>query len=74
MWITPPRWVADGWTYGFPELIGRDKVANATRVTNPGCYPTGFLALLAPLIRKGLLPSAIDENGLGHGSSAVSGR
>ena len=50
--------VADGWTYGFPELIGRDKVANATRVTNPGCYPTGFLALLAPLIRKGLLPSA----------------
>ena len=50
--------VADGWTYGFPELIGRDKVANASRVTNPGCYPTGFLALLAPLIRKGLLPSA----------------
>jgi N-acetyl-gamma-glutamyl-phosphate reductase len=50
--------VADGWTYGFPELIGRDKVAEASRVTNPGCYPTGFLALLAPLIRKGLLPSA----------------
>lgn len=50
--------VADGWTYGFPELIGRDKVAKANRVTNPGCYPTGFLALLAPLIRKGLLPSA----------------
>ncbi len=50
--------VADGWTYGFPELIGRGKVAAASRVTNPGCYPTGFLALLAPLIRKGLLPSA----------------
>lgn len=48
--------VADGWTYGFPELIGRDKVAAASRVTNPGCYPTGFLALLAPLVRKGLLP------------------
>ncbi len=49
---------APGWTYGFPELTGRDKVAGANRVTNPGCYPTGFLALLAPLIRKGLLPSA----------------
>lgn len=49
---------APGWTYGFPELIGRSKVAEASRVTNPGCYPTGFLALLAPLIRKGLLPSA----------------
>jgi N-acetyl-gamma-glutamyl-phosphate reductase len=46
------------WTYGFPELIGRSKVAEATRVSNPGCYPTGFLALLAPLVRKGLLPSA----------------
>jgi N-acetyl-gamma-glutamyl-phosphate reductase len=50
--------VTPGWTYGFPELIGRQKIANASRVTNPGCYPTGFLALLAPLIRKGLLPSA----------------
>ena len=48
--------VAPGWTYGFPELIGRDRVAQAARVSNPGCYPTGFLALLAPLIRQGLLP------------------
>jgi N-acetyl-gamma-glutamyl-phosphate reductase len=49
--------VADGWTYGFPEVTGRDDVACASRVSNPGCYPTGFIALLAPLIRKGLLPS-----------------
>jgi len=49
--------VAPGWTYGFPELIGRSKVAEARRVSNPGCYPTGFLGLLAPLIRQGLLPS-----------------
>ncbi|MFM5916134.1 MAG: N-acetyl-gamma-glutamyl-phosphate reductase [Novosphingobium sp.] len=48
---------APGWTYGFPELVGRDKVAEASRVTNPGCYPTGFLALLAPLVRHGLLPA-----------------
>lgn len=49
--------VADGWAYGFPELIGREAVAEATRISNPGCYPTGFLALIAPLVREGLLPS-----------------
>ncbi|TPG09601.1 N-acetyl-gamma-glutamyl-phosphate reductase [Sphingomonas oligophenolica] len=48
--------VADGWTYGFPEL-GHD-VAGALRVSNPGCYPTGFLALVAPLVRAGLIPAA----------------
>lgn len=47
--------VADGWTYGFPEL-GFD-VANARLVSNPGCYPTGFLALVAPLVRAGLIPA-----------------
>lgn len=49
--------VAPGWTYGFPELVGREAVANASRVSNPGCYPTGFLALVAPLVRAGLLPA-----------------
>ena len=49
--------VTPGWTYGFPELIGRDAVADAARVANPGCYPTGFLALVAPLVRAGLLPA-----------------
>jgi len=49
--------VAPGWTYGFPELIGREVVAGAQRVSNPGCYPTGFLALVAPLVRTGLLPT-----------------
>ena len=47
--------VANGWTYGFPEL-GFD-VSNATRVSNPGCYPTGFLAHVAPLVRAGLIPA-----------------
>ena len=47
--------VAEGWTYGFPELVGRKAVAAADRVSNPGCYPTGFLALVAPLVRAGLL-------------------
>ncbi len=49
--------VAAGWTYGFPEIVGRDAVARAARVTNPGCYPSGFIALIAPLVRGGLLPA-----------------
>jgi N-acetyl-gamma-glutamyl-phosphate reductase len=49
--------VADGWTYGFPEVVGREAVAGAARVSNPGCYPTGFIALVAPLVRAGLLPA-----------------
>jgi N-acetyl-gamma-glutamyl-phosphate reductase len=49
--------VAPGWTYGFPELIGREAIAAARLVSNPGCYPTGFLGLVAPLVRAGLLPA-----------------
>lgn len=50
--------VAEGWTYGFPEIVGRETVATAKRVANPGCYPTGFIGLLAPLVHNGLLPAA----------------
>lgn len=49
--------VAAGWAYGFPELVGRETIASAQFVSNPGCYPTGFLALVAPLVRAGLLPA-----------------
>ena len=45
------------WTYGFAELTGYDKIAAATRVANPGCHASGFLALTAPLVRAGLLKS-----------------
>ena len=50
--------VADGWTYGFAELEPGQQaaIAEAMRVSNPGCYPTGFLALVRPLIRAGLVP------------------
>jgi N-acetyl-gamma-glutamyl-phosphate reductase len=44
--------VAPGWTYGFAEIVGRDVVAGADR-GQPGCYPTGFIALIAPLVRAG---------------------
>ncbi len=47
--------VTPGWTYGFPELAGRDAVAAAHRITNPGCYATGFVALIAPLVQAGLI-------------------
>jgi N-acetyl-gamma-glutamyl-phosphate reductase len=49
--------VADGWVYGFPELdkAQADAVRNARRVANPGCYPTGGIALLRPLVDAGLL-------------------
>ena len=51
--------VAQGWTYGFPELAKdqRAKIAAAKRVSNPGCYPTGFLALVRPLVAAGLVPA-----------------
>lgn len=51
--------VADGWTYGFPELEPghRDVLANSRFVANPGCWPTGFLALVRPLVLAGLLPA-----------------
>lgn len=49
--------VAPGWVYGFPEVSGLDMVARAQRVSNPGCYSTGFIALVAPLVRAGLLPA-----------------
>lgn len=50
---TQPEWV-----YGLPEMTEGQAIAiaRARRVTNPGCYPTGAIALLRPLIEAGLLP------------------
>ena len=47
------------WAYGFAEYrIGqRDRIASARLVSNPGCYPTGFLGLVAPLVAAGLIPA-----------------
>ena len=49
--------VADGWTYGFPEMAPEQNYAvrNARRVANPGCYPTGAIALIRPLIDAGVM-------------------
>ncbi len=50
--------VASDWSYGFPELAPgqADKIRTARKVSNPGCYPTGAVALLRPLVDAGLLP------------------
>ncbi len=51
--------VAEGWTYGFAELAPdqADAIRNATHVANPGCYPTGGVALLRPLVDAGIMPA-----------------
>ncbi len=44
------------WAYGFPELAGtREKIASSKRIANPGCHASGMIALIAPLMRAGLL-------------------
>ena len=49
---------APGWVFGFPELAAgqQDAVRNAQRVANPGCYATGAIALVRPLVDAGLIP------------------
>jgi N-acetyl-gamma-glutamyl-phosphate reductase len=51
--------VAGDWTYGFPELAPDQagKIRAARKVSNPGCYPTGAVALLRPLVDAGLVPA-----------------
>jgi len=50
---------APGWVYGFPEMCAgqREAVQQAARVANPGCYATGAIALLRPLVAAGLIPA-----------------
>lgn len=64
---------APGWAYGLPELVdGQRSLIRASRfISNPGCYPTGFIALLAPLVREGLVP--VDHPVSVHAISGYSG-
>ena len=65
--------VAPGWVFGFPESEPgqRAAIAASTRVANPGCWPTGAIALLRPLVRTGLVPA--DWPISVHGVSGYSG-
>lgn len=51
--------VATGWTYGFAEMdaVQRGEICGSRRVSNPGCYPTGFIGLMRPLVKAGLVPA-----------------
>ncbi|THD80928.1 MAG: N-acetyl-gamma-glutamyl-phosphate reductase [Phenylobacterium sp.] len=51
--------VAPGWAFGFPELAKgqREAISASKRVSNPGCYSTGFIALVRPLIDSGFIPT-----------------
>lgn len=62
------------WTYGFPERTQgqAERIANARRVTNPGCYPTGAIGLLRPLLEAGLIPGNYPVSI--HAVSGYSGR
>ena len=47
---------SDGWEYGFPELAGRRAaIAKSKRIANPGCHASGFIALVEPLVRAGII-------------------
>lgn len=65
--------VEEGWVFGFPELerTRREELRHAMRVTNPGCYSTGFLAIARPLVREGIVPS--DWPMICHAISGYSG-
>ena len=51
--------VSEGWAYGFPEMAAaqRATIAASHRISNPGCWPTGFIALARPLVDAGLIPA-----------------
>jgi N-acetyl-gamma-glutamyl-phosphate reductase len=65
--------VVDGWVYGLPELAPgqRDAIRAARCVSSPGCWPTGFLLLLRPLVDAGLVPRDVPI--ACHGLSGYSG-
>ncbi len=65
--------VAPGWAYGFPELspAHRAAVASGTRIANPGCYATGFLSIVYPLVSLGLI--SLDAHLTCHAVSGYSG-
>ncbi len=62
-----------GWAYGFPELSAahRERICVSKRIANPGCYASGFLALVYPLVRRGI--AAPDYPFVCHAVSGYSG-
>ena len=44
------------WVYGFSEIVGKQAIANSKRIANPGCHASGFIALVSPLVKAGIMP------------------
>lgn len=65
--------VDPAWVYGFPELSGeqRKKISESHRIANPGCYATGFISLVQPMVKSGLMPA--DYPVVCHAISGYSG-
>ena len=65
--------VSEGWTYGLPELGNetREEIRNSSLVSNPGCYPTGVILMLRPLIAEGII--AAESPIIVHALSGYSG-
>lgn len=63
----------DAWAYGFPELSAehRAAIADSKRVANPGCYASGFISLVYPLVKAGVIPA--DYPVISHAVSGYSG-
>jgi N-acetyl-gamma-glutamyl-phosphate reductase len=67
----------DSWTYGFPELEGfGERIRTSKRIANPGCHASGFIALVEPLVRKGMLAknvalSAVSLTGFSGGGKKM---
>ncbi len=68
--------IEPGWTYGLPELQPqqRDAIVQAHRVSNPGCYPQGFILLVKPLIDEGLLSPQVPLSVFGISGYSGGGR
>ena len=67
---------ADGWTYGFPELVGKNAIKNSKRIANPGCHASGFAALVKPLrdaevIKKDAALTCFSLTGYSGGGKAM---
>ncbi len=53
------------WAYGFPELEGfRERIKNSNRIANPGCHASGFISLINPLVKRGILDRNITLSGV----------
>jgi len=50
----------EAWAYGFPELDGKkEKILNSKRIANPGCHASGFVSLVDPLVKAGIIPASL---------------